>query len=278
MFCRLPMCDCNWIGLLVVFVLGVVAPTSASAQAPCTLGQGLVILDSSPPADSARAFNFVDSVMPEDTTGVGVFVGTPTERTLLLYGVPVFHFSAPGVVDDSRHGLQMPQTAYTMFSDSVWFVPFLREPHMATLSLRWTQAEGDWVRAVTNDSTGEALWIRRGLHVAAYTWADLFVAADHVGRTSTGSSHDPLHIEYTQPLRSAPSDSASSVEASGTHDCFHVEEVRGDWLRVRGAEDCGMMRPSTEGAWWIRWCRGDELVAWPGLKGGFGELIRAAAR
>lgn len=278
MFCRLFRCDGKGIWFVIAFVLGVVSPITASAQTRCALGQGLVILNSSPPADSAYAYNFVESVMPEDTTGVGIFVGTATNRTLLFYSVPVFHFSAPGVVDNSRQGVLMSQTAYTMFSDSVWFVPFLREPHMATLSLRWTQIEGDWVRAVTNDSTGEALWLRRGRHVAAYTWPDLFMTADHVGRTSTGSNPNPLHIAYTQPLRFTPSDSASSIEASGTHDCFRVEEVRGDWLRVRDAEDCEAKEPSTEGTWWIRWCRGDELMAWPHFDGGFGELIRASAR
>ena len=264
--------------LVFVLALGVLAcPVVSHAQASCELGQGLVLLDTSPPADSVHVFNFLRSVAPEDTaeTGLPAFVGVPTDRTLLVYGQPAFYFTAPGVDAPPPNPFYLwGGGVHATFSDAPWFFAFSIWHHWQAVGLRWVGEAGRWVQAVTNDSTGEAMWVRRGRHVATYTWADFFAAGAHVERRVEYLDGD-VGRPYVQPLRTAPDDAAPEVPANGdegaTVDCFAVEEVRGEWFRVR-AEECGSGRETPSGGW-IRWCRRGVLLAWPRLEQGPGALI-----
>lgn len=270
---------------------------SAHAQETCLLGKGLVLLNTSPPTDSIRVHNFVSE--PEEyvverrvnADGDSVAWRMPREvaRTLLFYQPPGYGTSDSAVVPVEALGGELePVTfpffggpAYTTFSDSVWFSPFAHRPHKSAFGLRWVGERGKWLHVVVHEESDTTLWIRDERYVAAFTWEELYHSSTLVGRAASWiqTENGPRTVfdadgfpVYEQPVRIQPDDAAEAVEAKG-EDCFRVEDVQGDWLRVSPL-DCRLrVRPVTQATGWIRWCRGDQQLAFPTFDQGYVGLI-----
>src|SRR5690606_21879162 len=103
----------------VAVVLFALLMHSAAAQDGDDTGLGLVLLKTWPPTGQTRAFDFVETIAPEDTSEIAL--GTPPARSLLFYGVPAYRFVEPGVDRRPEGGLANDNGRVAFFDDPSWF-------------------------------------------------------------------------------------------------------------------------------------------------------------
>jgi len=111
--------------------------------------------------------------------------------------------------------------------------------HLFELSVK-TRRQG-WLKVVVDEQTARTLWMREGRDVRFVDWLSKMRSAFVVVRTN----------EKVNQLRAEPLVNSRIVRLAGT-DCFKVERMQGNWIRVVQQDLCD----DTSGApvrGWVRW-------------------------
>ena len=98
-----------------------------------------------------------------------------------------------------------------------------------------------WLEVIVGEQKNETLWLKEGKLVRFKDWLQDMKEAFAVGRIkSTGN-----------PLRIKPNATAKEVNFNG-RDCFKVEEMEGDWIKVTLQDHCSDA-PKQSVSGWLRW-------------------------
>lgn len=98
-----------------------------------------------------------------------------------------------------------------------------------------------WLEVVVDSQTHKTLWARENQTVRFISWLSKMQKAFSVER------EDPR----TNPIRIEPAGDAKEVKPNGK-DCFKVNQMRGNWIKVVQQNHCdGSPRSLVSG--WIRW-------------------------
>ena len=111
--------------------------------------------------------------------------------------------------------------------------------HLFELSVK--SRHRGWLKVVVDEQTDRTLWMREGRAVRFVGWLPKMISAFGVARTDQKINH----------LRVKPLAQARVVRFTG-RDCFKVERMNGDWIRVVQQDHCDQVsRTSVRG--WVRW-------------------------
>lgn len=98
-----------------------------------------------------------------------------------------------------------------------------------------------WLEVVVGEQKNETLWLKENKSVQFKDWLQDMKEAFSVGRIKS----------TVNPLRAEPDANAKEVSFSG-RDCFEVEQMKGDWIKVTLQDRCkDASKQSVSG--WIRW-------------------------
>jgi hypothetical protein len=98
-----------------------------------------------------------------------------------------------------------------------------------------------WLRVVVDEQTGKTLWMREREGVRFVRWLSYMRSAFSIARTD----------QKINQLLTDPFTNARKVRLRG-RDCFKVERMRGDWIRVVQQEHCDEIA-ETAVRGWVRW-------------------------
>ena len=109
--------------------------------------------------------------------------------------------------------------------------------HLLELSVQ-SRNQG-WLKVVVDEQTDRTLWIREGRDVRFVSWLSTMRSAFSVVRTN----------QKMNQLRIKPLSNSRALRLRGK-DCFKVERMRGEWIRVAQQSHCG---ESAGQVGWVRW-------------------------
>ena len=98
-----------------------------------------------------------------------------------------------------------------------------------------------WLKVVVGEQKNKTLWLKEGKLVRFKDWLQDMKEAFAVGRIKS----------TINPLRAKPDATAKEVSFNG-RDCFKVEEMKGDWIKVTLQDHCSDA-PKQSVSGWLRW-------------------------
>jgi hypothetical protein len=98
-----------------------------------------------------------------------------------------------------------------------------------------------WLEVVVGEQNNETLWLKEGKHVRLRDWLRSMKGAFAVGRRDA----------KTNPLHTKPDATAQVLRFNG-RDCFKVEDMQGDWIKVVLQNHCSDA-PEQSVVGWLRW-------------------------
>lgn len=99
-----------------------------------------------------------------------------------------------------------------------------------------------WLEVVVGEQKNETLWLKESKLVRFKDWLQDMKEAFAVGRIKS----------TVNPLRVKPDANAKEINFNG-RDCFEVEDMKGDWIRVKMQEHNCSEKPKPSISGWIRW-------------------------
>lgn len=136
-------------------------------------------------------------------------------------------------------------TFYYDDSDGQWdfpndsFRPLAFHPDHFLLRLTVTRRDSVGYEVIVNQKTGLKKRVPRGHGLVFRTWTQHVLSASSVQFDSVSN-----------PLRVAPSDTASTLPFPGRSAIYRPADTRGEWMRLTWEDKSG----------WIRWRRGARLL------------------
>ena len=98
-----------------------------------------------------------------------------------------------------------------------------------------------WLEVVVSEQKNETLWLRESKTARFKNWLQEMEEAFAVGRIKS----------TVNPLRVKPKETAKKVNFNG-RDCFEVEDMKGDWIKVVLQNHCSDA-PKQSVSGWFRW-------------------------
>lgn len=100
---------------------------------------------------------------------------------------------------------------------------------------------GGWLEVIVDDQTNETLWLQESKIVRFEDWLHSMKNSFAVGRITPKAN----------PLHTKPDANAKEITFAG-YDCFKVEEMKGDWVKVTLQDHCSDA-PKQSVSGWLRW-------------------------
>ena len=98
-----------------------------------------------------------------------------------------------------------------------------------------------WLEVIVGELKNETLWLKENKLVQFKDWLQDMKEAFAVGRIKS----------TVNPLRAKPDAAAKEVNFNG-RDCFEVEDMKGDWIKVVLQDHCSDA-PKQSVSGWLRW-------------------------
>ena len=135
-------------------------------------------------------------------------------------------------------------------ADESWFQPEAFWINYDFFFFRCLEITPNYYKVLVNNESGLTYWIQRDSFLTYQSWEDFLSSVLAIGRSNA-----------EQQIKTSNKKNGKSISFKG-EDCFHVKQVKGDWLEITTIGVCTdeELTSGTLESGWIRWRNGTQLL------------------